>query len=180
MNNHIHNLHILPLALHPHLLFQLAEALFVVFLGYRLAGKKGIKGTFWNNTGREGIPVTTEYYTSPFSKTTAGNYQFAPGVNLTDFSALYQTVLKPKKSGEIVVNVESVSNFDVFINGERKVHYSTWRTTPTRTPIQVEAGKEYEIEIRFSHIPTYNASIKVNIGIESIIDYDEIIKQLAG
>ncbi len=143
-------------------------------------GKPGIKGTFWNNTKREGKPVTTEYYTRPFSKTTAGNYQFAPGVNLTDFSALYQTVLKPSKSGEVVVNVESVSDFEVYINGERKVRQSTWRVTPTRTPIQVEAGKEYAIEIRFAHIPTYGASINVNIGTESIIDYNDVIKQLKG
>lgn len=143
-------------------------------------GKKGIKGTFWNNTKFEGKPVTTQYYTAPFSKTTAGNYQFAPGVKLEDFSAKYETVLKPKKSGEVVVNVESISNFDVYVNGERKQHYSTWRVTPTRTPIQVEAGKEYKIEIRFSHIHTYGASIKVNIGTESIINYDDIIKQLAG
>ena len=151
-----------------------------VFDQLSFEGKKGIKGTFWNNTQREGKPVTTTYYTSPFSKTTAGNYQFASGVNLTNFSALYQTILKPKKSGEVVVNVESVSNFEVFVNGERKVRHSTWRTTPTRTPIQVEAGKEYNIEIRFAHIPTYNASMKVNIGTESIIDYDHIIQQLKG
>ena len=143
-------------------------------------GKKGFKGTFWNNTKFEGKPVTTLYHSSPFFKTTAGNYQFAPGVNLIDFSAKYETVLKPKKSGEVVINVESVSNFDVFVNGERKQHFSTWRVTPTRTPIQVEAGKEYKIEIRFSHITTYGASIRVNVGTESVIDYDALIKKLAG
>ncbi|MCQ2256757.1 MAG: glycoside hydrolase family 3 C-terminal domain-containing protein [Bacteroidaceae bacterium] len=143
-------------------------------------GKKGFKGTFWNNLKREGKPVTTEYYTRPFAKTTAGNYQFAPGVNLTNFSATYETVFKPAKSGEVVINVESVSNFDVVVNGEVKVKHSTWRTTPTRTPIQVEAGKEYKIEIHFAHIPTYGASMKVNIGTESVINYDDIIKRLAG
>lgn len=143
-------------------------------------GKKGIKGTFWNNTESEGKPVATEYYTKPFMKTTAGNYQFAPGVNLTNFSAKYETVLKPNRSGEVVVNVESVSHFEVFVNGERKVRQHTWRVTPTRTPIQVEAGKEYKIEIKFSHIPTYAASMKVNIGTESLINYDDIIKKLAG
>ena len=30
-------------------------------------GKKGFKGTFWNNVRREGKPVTTQYYTAPFS-----------------------------------------------------------------------------------------------------------------
>lgn len=143
-------------------------------------GKPGIKGTFWNNVKREGKPVATEYYTSPFSKTTAGNYQFAPKVNLTDFSACYQTVLKPKKSGEVVINVESVSNFQVLVNGEMKQRFATWRVTPTRTPIQVEAGKEYAIEIRFAHMPTFGASINVNIGIESIIDYQQIVSDLKG
>jgi len=143
-------------------------------------GKKGIKGTFWNNTTREGKPVTTQYYTSPFAKTTAGNYQFAPGLNLTNFSAQYETVLKPKKSGEIVINVESVSDFDVIVNGEKKVRQHTWRVTPTRTPLQVEAGKEYKIEIHFAHVPTWGASIKVNIGTESLIDYNETINKLKG
>ncbi len=141
-------------------------------------GKKGIKGTFWNNTTQEGKPVTTEYYIRPFSKTTAGNYQFASGVNLEGFSAKYETILKPRHSGEVVINVESVSNFDVYVNGERKQHHSTWRVTPTRTPIQVEAGKEYKIQIDFSHIRTYGASMKVNIGTEAIINYNDIINQL--
>lgn len=144
-------------------------------------GKKGFKGTFWNNRKREGKPVATLWHAAPFFKTTAGNYQFAPGVNLTEFSAQYETVLKPKKSGEIVINVESVSEFDVYVNGEQKVRHNTWRVTPTRTPLQVEAGKEYKIEIHFAHVPTWGASIKVNVGTESLIDYDDIIKrQLAG
>ena len=143
-------------------------------------GKKGIKGTFWNNTESTGKPVATEYYTRPIAKTTAGNYQFAPGVNLTNFSAKYETVLKPKATGEVVVNVESVSHFEVYVNGEQQVRHHTWRVTPTRTPIQVEAGKEYRIEVRFSHIPTYAASMKINVGTESPIDYQSIIKKLAG
>lgn len=152
-----------------------------VFAQCSFEGKKGFKGTFWNNTKFEGKPVTTLYHSAPFFKTTAGNYQFAPGVNLVDFSATYETVFKPTKSGEVVLNVESVSNFDVIVNGEKKQSESTWRVTPTRTVIQAEAGKEYKIEIRFSHIHTYGASIRVNIGTESLIDYNKIInEQLAG
>ncbi len=151
-----------------------------VFDQLSFEGKKGFKGTFWNNAKREGAPVATCYHTAPFFKTTAGNYQFAPGVNLTDFSAQYETVFRPKKSGEVVINVESVSDFDVIVNGEVKQKHNTWRVTPTRTPIQVEAGKEYKIEIHFAHVPTWGASIRVNVGTESIINYDDIIKKLAG
>ena len=152
-----------------------------VFDQLSFEGKKGFKGTFWNNRTREGKPVATIYHPAPFFKTTAGNYQFAPGVNLTDFSAQYETVFRPIKSGEVVINVESVSEFDVVVNGEVKVKHNTWRVTPTRTPIQVEAGKEYKIEIHFAHVPTWGASIKVNVGTESVIDYNDIIRrQLAG
>ena len=151
-----------------------------VFDQLSFEGKKGFKGTFWNNAKREGAPVATLWHASPFFKTTAGNYQWAPGVNLTDFSAQYETVFRPKKSGEVVINVESVSDFDVIVNGEVKQKFNTWRVTPTRTPIQVEAGKEYKIEIHFAHVPTWGASIRVNVGTESIINYDDIIKKLAG
>ena len=151
-----------------------------VFDQLSFEGKKGFKGTFWNNAKREGTPVATLWHASPFFKTTAGNYQWAPGVNLTDFSAQYETVFRPKKSGEVVINVESVSDFDVIVNGEVKQKFNTWRVTPTRTPIQVEAGKEYKIEIHFAHVPTWGASIRVNVGTESIINYDDIIKKLAG
>ncbi len=143
-------------------------------------GKRGFKGTFWNNSKREGKPVATAYHSAPFFKTTAGNYQFAPGVNLTDFSATYETVFRPKASGEVVINVESVSDFDVVVNGEVKQKEHTWRVTPTRTPLQVEAGKEYKIEIHFAHVPTWGASIRVNVGTESVIDYSQAIKQLDG
>ncbi len=143
-------------------------------------GKKGFKGTFWNNVKSEGAPVATIYHSAPFFKTTAGNYQFAPGVNLTEFSGKYETILKPSKSGEVVINVESVSKFDVYVNGECKVKHYTWRVTPTRTPIEVEAGKEYKIEIHFAHVPTWGASIRVNVGTESLINYNDVIKQLNG
>ena len=143
-------------------------------------GRPGMKGTFWNNPRREGEPVTTDYYTSPFFKTTAGNYQFAPGVNLTDFSAEYHATLCPRTSGEVVINVESVSDFQVVVDGETKQRQHTWRVTPTRTPLQVEAGRTYDIVIRFAHVPTWGASIRVNIGRESIIDYQAAIRELKG
>ena len=140
-------------------------------------GKKGLKGTFWNNTKMEGVPVTTEYYTTPVAVTTAGMHNFAPGVRIEDFSALYETEFTPSESGEYVVNVESVSDFEVLINGEEKVKQHTWRTTPTRTVINAEAGKSYKIEVRFAHVKTWGASMKINIAKERTIDYNKFIAE---
>ena len=145
-----------------------------------VGGKKGLKGTFWNNTAMEGKPVTTQYYTSPLAVTTAGMHNFAPGVQIEDFSAKYETVFAPKESGEYVVNVEGCGHFELYINGEKKVVEHTWRTTPTRTAIQAEKGKTYNIEVRFQFVKTWNANLKINIAKELPIDYQQIIAQLKG
>ena len=143
-------------------------------------GKKGMKGTFWNNRKMEGTPVTTQYYTTPLAVTTAGMHNFAPGVQIEDFSAKYETVFTPKESGEYVVNVEGTGHFELYIDGEQKFRHHIWRTTPNRVPIQAEAGKSYNIEVRFSHIHTYNANLKINVAKELPIDYQQTIAKLNG
>ena len=145
-----------------------------------VGGKKGLKGTFWNNTTMDGKPVTTQYYTTPLAVTTAGMHNFAPGVQIEDFSAKYETVFTPKESGEYVVNVEGCGHFELYINGEKKFVEHTWRTTPTRTAIQAEKGKTYNIEVRFQFVKTWNANLKINIAKELPIDYQQIIAQLKG
>ena len=143
-------------------------------------GKKGLKGTFWNNRQMEGKPVTTQYYTQPLAVTTFGMHNFAPGVQLEDFSAKYETVFTPKESGEYVVNVDGCGQFELYIDGERKFRHRIWRTTPNRVAIQAEKGKSYQIEVRFSHVPTYNANLAINIAKEHPIDYQQTIAQLKG
>ena len=143
-------------------------------------GKKGMKGTFWNNRQMEGKPVTTAYYTTPLAVTTAGMHNFAPGVQLEDFSAKYETIFTPKEAGEYVVNVEGCGHFELYIDGQQKFRHHIWRTTPNRVPIQAQAGRSYNIEVRFAHIHTYNANLKINVAKEQPINYQATIDQLKG
>ena len=143
-------------------------------------GKKGMKGTFWNNRKMEGKPVTTQYYTTPLAVTTFGMHNFAPGVQLEDFSAKYETVFTPNEAGEYVVNVDGCGHFELYIDGVQKFSHHIWRTTPNRVAIQAEKGKSYNIEVRFAHIHTYNANLAINIAKEHPINYQETIAQLKG
>ncbi len=143
-------------------------------------GKKGMKGTFWNNRKMEGKPVVTQQYTTPLAVTTAGMHNFAPGVQLEDFSAKYETVFTPEEAGEYVVNVEGCGHFELYIDGQQKFRHHIWRTTPNRVAIQAERGKSYNIEVRFSHVQTYNANLKINVAKEHPIDYQQTIAQLKG
>jgi beta-glucosidase len=79
-----------------------------------------------------------------------------------------------------VVNVEGCGHFELYIDGEQKFRHHIWRTTPNRVPIQAEKGKSYHIEVRFSHIHTYNANLKINVAKELPIDYQQIISKLNG
>ena len=161
-------------------------------------GKTGFRGIFWNEdiwtlgdelttpnpkyaSGQNlPAPVATRYHERPVSVTTYGNYAFAPGINLTKFSGLYETVFRPKQSCKVLLAVEGCSYFEVFVNGKSTVRQATWRDTETRTEFDVEAGKEYKIEIRYAQILTYNANLKVNIGRENVVDYGKLIAKLKG
>ena len=143
-------------------------------------GKKGLKGTFWNNTEMEGKPFTTEYYTKPVNVTTAGMHVFAPNLPIEDFSAKYETTFTPKEAGEYVVNVESTGHFELYINGEKKFTHHIWRATPTRTVLNAEKGQQFQIEVRFQTVKTWGASMKIDVARELPIDYSETIAKLKG
>ena len=143
-------------------------------------GKKGLKGTFWNNTEMQGKAFTTEYYTKPVNVTTAGMHVFAPNLPIEDFSAKYETTFTPKEAGEYVVNVESTGHFELYINGEKKFTHHIWRATPTRTVLNAEKGQKYQIEVRFQTVKTWGASMKIDIARELPIDYQETIAKLNG
>ena len=143
-------------------------------------GKKGVKGTFWDNTEMEGDPIVTEYYTQPLAVTTSGMHVFATGVPIEDFSAKYETTFTPKKAGEYVINVEGTGDFEMYVNGTKKFSHHIWRATPTRTVLQAEEGQQFQIEVRFKTVKTWGASMKINIAKELPIDYQQAIKQLKG
>ena len=146
----------------------------------RADGRRGLKGTFWNNLTMEGQPVTEEQYTQPVAVTTAGMHQFAPNVDLTDFSARYETTFAPSVAGQYVVNVEGTGHFEVYVDGERRQRIHSWRTTPTRTVLEAEAGREYRIEVRYQYVATWGSDLKIDIAQERPIDYQAAIDKLHG
>ncbi|MGI6222020.1 MAG: xylan 1,4-beta-xylosidase [Prevotella sp.] len=143
-------------------------------------GKHGLRCQFWNNVRREGRPVTTQYEKNPIAVTTAGMHNFAPGVKIQDFSALYETHYRPAATGDFVINVEGCGAFAVIVNGDTLQKHYIWRTTPTRTVIHGEAGKDYHVQIAYAYVENWNSDLKINIGEEHPIDYAEAVKRLKG
>jgi beta-glucosidase len=143
-------------------------------------GKKGFRAMYWNNPDQEGESVTTQQITSSIKKTTAGQHEFASGVKLEGFSALFEAEFTPKVSEELVFKGGATGYFELIVNGETLSRYENWRTLPARIPINVEAGKTYKIEIRYAQLNNWQANIELDFGKEVDVDYTELINKLKG
>lgn len=144
-------------------------------------GKAGIKATYWNNREFKGEAVTTEQITNPIQLTTDGQHQFGTGVNLIDFSGLYETVYKAKETGELVFKLEARGRFEFFVNGDTLYKPRRFGFPRVNTiTLPVEQGKEYKIEGRFSQIGNWPASLNLNFGKQVPVTFDKLVDKLKG
>lgn len=140
--------------------------------------KQGFSAKYWNNTERNGEPAVRTQIAVPFNFCTMGATVFAPGVNLTDFSAIYTTVFTPVKSGEVV--------FDFYVNGvvnlliDKKEIKGTKANHGSRKmshSMAVEAGKPYEIQIDFGY-NRGDAQLNFDFGYKEEINIEKSIAEI--
>jgi beta-glucosidase len=143
-------------------------------------GKTGLKATYWNNRNFDGTPVITQLITSPMQLSTFGQHEFAPGVHLDNFSAIYETNFKPVESGEIIFNTEACGAFQLIVNGDTIGRSRMWRALPHNFSYKVEKGKTYKIQARFTQIDNWTASLGFNFGKQKPVEYNNLIEKLKG
>ena len=83
--------------------------------------KPGFTATYWNNPDFKGEADATVQLSTPFRFTTLGATAFAPGIELTGFTGRYQTVFRPKKSGNAIFRFQTNGDIRVNINGEEVI-----------------------------------------------------------
>lgn len=136
------------------------------------ADGQGFTARYWNNVKHEGTPVTTTQVTTPFRFCTSGATVFAPGVNLTDFSATYNSVLTPLQSGEVVFEIYTYGSGCLRINGEEvKRFHNTHGGRSLDYTLQVKAGVPYDIELDFEYFRS-DAQLNFDIGFKQKVNID--------
>lgn len=143
-------------------------------------GKKGFKATYWNNREMKGDAVITEQIANPLKLTTAGQHEFASGVQLENFSALYETEFVASITEEIVFKCGATGSMQLYVNGTMIRRTNNWRTLLSRVPYKVESGKKYKIEVRFAQLNNWQANIEFDFGKEVDIDFSGLINKLKG
>jgi beta-glucosidase len=143
-------------------------------------GKNGFKATYWNNRDLQGDAVASDRITNPIKLTTAGDHEFASGVKLVGFSALYTTEFEAAETEEIVFKTGATGHFELLVNGASVTKHDNWRTLPSRIPYKVEKGKKYKIEIKYAQLNNWQADLEFDFGKEVDIDFSGLIDKLKG
>lgn len=141
-----------------------------VFSECKSEGRPGFSARYWNNVNHEGkVDVETRVMT-PFNFCTSGATVFAPGVNLTDFSATYNATYVPKASGEVIFDVYSFGKGRLLVNRKEAMSfYNSHGGNKQSYALQVEAGKKYDIELQFEYLQS-DAQLNFDMGFKKKVD----------
>lgn len=141
-----------------------------VFSECKSEGRPGFSARYWNNVNHEGkVDVETRVMT-PFNFCTSGATVFAPGVNLTDFSATYNAIYVPKASGEVIFDVYSFGKGRLLVNQKEAMSfYNSHGGNKQSYALQVEEGKKYDIELQFEYLQS-DAQLNFDMGFKKKVD----------
>jgi beta-glucosidase len=140
---------------------------------------QGFIAQYWNNTDREGTPDVVTQVNTPFHFHTGGATVFAPGVNLTDFSARYTSTYYPEQSGEIFFHFYVNGVTHLMVEGDTVFNYrSQHGGRKHQYKMNVEAGKSYDIELGFAHYMS-EAELDFNIGYMADVDIPASVARVA-
>ena len=146
---------------------------------------QGFTARYWNNVTRDGEPVAVNQVTTPFRFCTSGATVFAPNVNLTDFSATYNSTFTPDKSGEIVLEFYAYGTGRLRVNGEEVKGFANRHgARKTTHAMKVQAGKPYDLEIDYEYLRSdaqlnfdlgFKEDVNIKKSVESVKDADVVV-----
>ena len=139
----------------------------------------GFSAKYWNNMKREGEPVALDQITTPFSFCTMGATVFAPNVNLTDFSATYNSVFTPSESGEIIFEFYTCGQVNLFIDGKNvRGTRANHGARKMAHKMKVNKGQSYDIQVDFEYTMG-DAQLNFDLGFKEDINIVKSVERVS-
>ena len=140
-------------------------------------GKPGFRSTYWNNTRQEGTPVAVTQTSTPFQFTTMGATVFAPGVNIQDFSARYESEFRAEEDEDVNFTFQSEGKIRLSINGEKVAEGKYLKNNFNLYTLKARKGQSYRITIDFifdnddrAALLTFDLGRYVPVSLQASID----------
>lgn len=134
-------------------------------------GKPGFKASFYNTNNFTGPVVATHQMASDFNFDSGGNTVFAPGVNLKNFSARFETVLTPARSGNITFRIKADDGFRLLIDGKEVLNYKrTGSLKEQQYVLPAQQGKALPVVLEYFQLEG-EASLRFDLGDAGKLNY---------
>ena len=141
-------------------------------------GEQGMQASYWNNEDQEGEAVAQAVFTHSINQDNGGATTFAPGVNLTHFSARYAGILKVHQTEELLIKVSGDDMFRVSVNGKKVIN--KWRSRDgnqmAEYTLHAEAGKNYDIVVEYVQCKG-NATFHFDVVHKQPFDLHQLIEK---
>lgn len=138
---------------------------------------QGFAAEFFNNCEFEGTPAYQGLVQS-IHYTTGGNTQFAPNVNLTNFSARFTGVFESPITGNIDIQLSGNDAFRLLINGEKVAEmWESEYTKGQKYTLKAEQGKKYPIVIEYMQ-RIGNADLNFDFGVREPVNYQRTVDRV--
>ena len=141
-------------------------------------GEQGMQASYWNNEDQEGEAVAQAVFTHSINQDNGGATTFAPGVNLTHFSARYAGILKVHQTEELLIKVSGDDMFRVSVNGKKVIN--KWRSRDgnqmAEYTLHAEAGKNYDVVVEYVQCKG-NATFHFDVVHKQPFDLHQLIEK---
>lgn len=125
------------------------SALTSLFEACRFEGVRGFKATYWNNPRMEGTPAAVTRVSTPFRFITTGGTTFASGVNIRNFSAVYESVFTAPADQKVDFCFGARAEVRLYVNDELVAQRRFIRGNDNLYTLDAHVGKDYKIKIEY-------------------------------
>ena len=143
-------------------------------------GSKGMTATYWNNIDMKGEPSATALCSTPLNFSNGGATVFAPGVNLTNFTARYEGIYKADKTEKVLFTIAADDRMRIIVGNDTIV--DVWKS---RERVQkavkeycVEEGREYPVIVEYMQ-GNAMAVLKFDVGVMATVTPSDLVNSLS-
>ena len=130
---------------------------------------QGFASAFYNNTDFSGAPVY-QGLAKELHYTTGGNTQFAPNVNLSNFTARFTGTFESPIDGPIEFKLSGNDAFRLFIDTAKVAEvWSNEYGAERIYTLQAEKGKKYPVKIEYMQL-LGSADLNFTVGVRTPVD----------
>lgn len=143
-------------------------------------GGKGMTATYWNNIDMKGEPSATALCSTPLNFSNGGATVFAPGVNLTNFTARYEGIYKADKTEKLLFTIAADDRMRVIVGNDTIVDVwkSRERVQTAVKEYRVEEGREYPVTVEYMQ-GNAMAVLKFDVGVMATVTPSDLVNSLS-